>query len=251
MVPGRAGSVKDERLAPKFQARSCGPNQKFGSPTRRLRRSLTRSLTRPSRPTPRARLSRTQGDETMTIEQHIEELRAEFEQHMRRSRAPPDRDRTRPCQGRACRAPGRAGRLHRHRAALLRRLTSFQGGLRSTIFFPDSTLPLEERRVVASLLSTELSSTLRDVVAPRPLLPRQVEEQSDGLILPPEMMDHHLPRCPDPAPAARQADFPEQRDRYLHRVEASHVLRRVGSFDVELVRLRDHAHRVADRRQSV
>nr|WP_172684616.1 hypothetical protein [Rhizobium rhizogenes]ASK42121.1 hypothetical protein [Rhizobium rhizogenes] len=78
MVPGRADGIKDERLTPKFQARSCGPIQKFGSPTRRLRRSLSRSLTPPSRPALRARLSRTQGDEIMTIEQHIEELRAEL-----------------------------------------------------------------------------------------------------------------------------------------------------------------------------
>nr|AFR74931.1 hypothetical protein [Sinorhizobium sp. M14] len=50
----------------------------IGSPTRRRWRSHPRSLTPPSRPALRCRLSQTQGDGTMTIEQHIEELRAEL-----------------------------------------------------------------------------------------------------------------------------------------------------------------------------
>ncbi|PDT39324.1 hypothetical protein CO656_22455 [Sinorhizobium sp. FG01] len=53
-------------------------SNKIGSPTRRLRRSLARSLTPSLLPAPPSRLSRTQGDETMTIEQHIEELRREL-----------------------------------------------------------------------------------------------------------------------------------------------------------------------------
>jgi len=51
-----------------------------GSPTRRLWRSLARSLTPPFLLDASARLSRTRGDERMTksIESHIEELRAEL-----------------------------------------------------------------------------------------------------------------------------------------------------------------------------
>ena len=53
---------------------------KIGSPTPRPCRSLARSLTPPSPPGWWLRLSQTQGDETMTfsLEQHIEELRAEL-----------------------------------------------------------------------------------------------------------------------------------------------------------------------------
>ncbi len=54
------------------------PLQQNRLPTRRLRRSLPRSLTPSSLPALRPRLSRTQGDETTTVEQHIEELRAEL-----------------------------------------------------------------------------------------------------------------------------------------------------------------------------
>ncbi|OWO92893.1 hypothetical protein B5E41_20890 [Rhizobium esperanzae] len=53
-------------------------SDKIGSPTRRLRRSLPRSSTPTCLPALPSRLSRTQGDETMNIEQHIEELRAEL-----------------------------------------------------------------------------------------------------------------------------------------------------------------------------
>lgn len=105
-----------------------------------------------------------------------------------------------------------------------------------------------------SMLLFLAEGTLRDSprsIATGPLLPRQVEEQSDRFFLPPEMMDPHLPQGPDPPPSTYQTGFSEQRRGNLHGVEAGHVLRGVSSLDVELVGLRDHIHRVADHGQSV
>jgi regulator of protease activity HflC (stomatin/prohibitin superfamily) len=84
----RHDGVKDERF-PQFRAVAKWRQHEIGSPTRRLRRSLPRSLTPSSLLAVRARLSRTRGDETMTIsiESHIEELRAELRNAWRSSRA--------------------------------------------------------------------------------------------------------------------------------------------------------------------
>nr|AEI89671.1 hypothetical conserved protein [Sinorhizobium fredii GR64] len=77
-MPGRNAGLKDERCPQSCLRSGSLHSNKIGSPTRRLRRSRPRSLTPSCLPAPPSRLSRTQGDETMTIEQHIEELRAEL-----------------------------------------------------------------------------------------------------------------------------------------------------------------------------
>lgn len=66
------------RGSPNFARTLDERSHEIGSPTRRRWRSHPRSLTPPSRPAQRCRVSQTQGDETLTIEQHIEELRTEL-----------------------------------------------------------------------------------------------------------------------------------------------------------------------------
>lgn len=66
------------RGAPNFARALRERPHEIGSPTRRLWRSLSRSLTPPFHPAWKLRLSQTQGDQAMRIEQHIEELRAEL-----------------------------------------------------------------------------------------------------------------------------------------------------------------------------
>jgi len=69
---------------------------------------------------------------------------------------------------------------------------------------------------------------------------RQVEEQSNCFLLPFEDMVLFLPTPADPSPSPRQAGLSKQRLPNLYGVVARHVLRRIRSFDIEVVGLHSH-----------
>jgi hypothetical protein len=84
-------------------------------------------------------------------------------------------------------------------------------------------------------------------IAARPLLPEQFEEQAHRFLFRSEVMNHLLAPRTDPAPASRQTGVPEQGWLDGHGIVAGHVLRWLGSFDIELIGLRDHVGIVAHR----
>lgn len=77
-------------------------------------------------------------------------------------------------------------------------------------------------------------------------LSQQIEKQPDRFLFVAEMMDYHLTSRSNAAPLAKQANIPEQVWLNRHRIVASHVSRCIGTFDVEVVGLRDHETRIAD-----
>ncbi|ANH08961.1 hypothetical protein shn_33030 (plasmid) [Shinella sp. HZN7] len=76
---------------------------------------------------------------------------------------------------------------------------------------------------------------------------KQIEKQFDSFLFPPEMMDHHLTLRANAAPLPEQANIAKEVRFDRHGVVACHVLRHVRAFDIEMVGLRDHEIRIADR----
>lgn len=70
---------------------------------------------------------------------------------------------------------------------------------------------------------------------------QQVEEQSNRFLLPFENMLFLLPTLTDPSPSSGQAGLSEHRRSDLHGIISRHVLSRIGSFDIEVVGLCNHA----------
>lgn len=72
------------------------------------------------------------------------------------------------------------------------------------------------------------------------LFPHNVEEQDDGILLFRKVVGFALTTATYSAPGARQAGFAKQCVGDLHEVVSRHIFGGVGSFDVKMVRLRDH-----------
>lgn len=82
-------------------------------------------------------------------------------------------------------------------------------------------------------------------ISPVSLLAGEVEEKHHRILFPLEMVDHGLTLCTDTTPTPYQAGLTEQVRLDRHRIEAGHVFCPVGSFNIELVGLRDHDGRIA------
>lgn len=88
-------------------------------------------------------------------------------------------------------------------------------------------------------------------VTPGSLRSQQVEKHRHCLFFPIKVMHHRLSPGADASPAACQTRCAEQSRLDRKRIEARHVLCRVGAFDIEMIGLSEHGTRIADRRIQV
>ncbi|TWF43456.1 hypothetical protein FHW37_11929 [Neorhizobium alkalisoli] len=72
-------------------------------------------------------------------------------------------------------------------------------------------------------------------VTARALLPDQLQEKGNSMLLPLEVMDHHLALRADPSPPPRQAWLAEQVGLDGQAIEARHVSCAVLPLEIEMI----------------
>lgn len=78
------------------------------------------------------------------------------------------------------------------------------------------------------------------------LLPNKIKEEFDRFLLMRKVMNLHLPSATNAPPSTGQTRVAKQRRLDRDRIEARHVLLRLGALDIEMVGLGDHACRIGN-----
>ena len=105
------------------------------------------------------------------------------------------------------------------------------------------------RETSKSINST--GSCRRRAIATRTLPLDDLEEQPDGIFFFGKRMNHGSAGRAYSSPSPDQAGFPEQRLRDRQSIKPRHIFRGIGSFDVELVGLGEHAEKIVERKENV